>query len=156
MPSLAEAIAADKDALADWLATTPALADATVSSAALDTIPAHDYIVLDTITVPQQSGPGLGGREGRPNVTGYIIVQRAEGGEPAIRTTRHAAAALMGAVEQAVATINKDPRAAGMSALQGSLTVTTSGLLESASMWQGQASRQAQVSFTVSWMSHSS
>ena len=152
MPSLAEAVAADKDALADYLTTS--IADATVSSAALEEIPAADYIVLDTVTVPQ-SGPGLAGREGRPQVAGYVIVQRPEGGEEAIRVTRQVAAALMGSVEQAVAAISKDPAAAGMTAMIGTVGVTTSGLVESPSIWQGQAARQAQVSFTVSWMSHS-
>src|SRR5215216_3117749 len=108
MASLAEAIAADKDALADYLATTPALAGATVSSAALEEIPAKDYIVLDTVTVPQ-SGPGLAGREGRPQVAGYVIVQRPEGGEEAIRATRQAAARLMGVIEAAVNVINLNP-----------------------------------------------
>jgi hypothetical protein len=151
--SLAEAIAADIDALADYLAVS--LPDATVSSGALEEIPAEDYIVLDTVTIPQ-GNTGYQGREGRPQVAGVVIVQRPEGGEPAIRATRQAAAALMGAIEAAVAAINKNPGAAGMTAMIGSLAVATAGLLGSPSMWKGQASRQAQITFTVSWQSYSS
>jgi hypothetical protein len=153
LPSLTEAIAADIDALADYLATS--LPDATVSSGALEEIPAEDYIVLDTVTIPQ-GNTGYQGREGRPQVAGVVIVQRPEGGEPAIRATRRAAAALMGKVEAAITAVNKNPAAAGMTAVIGTVTLATSGLLGSPSMWKGQASRQAQVSFTVSWMSHSS
>jgi len=155
MVSLAEAIAADKDALADYLATTTELADVTISSAALDEPPSRDIVILGDATIPQDN-VGYQTREGRPSVTGWVIVQRPEGGETAIRATRRTAAAYMGAIERAVKAINADPVAAGMTALQGSFKVTTSAMPESPSIWQGQAARQAQVSFTVSWMSHSS
>lgn len=157
MPSFGEAIVADKDAFADYLATTQGLREAdgvTVSSAADDELPSTDMVILGDVTIPQTSA-GLQVRAGNPTMSGWVMVVRPEGGEPAKRTTRAVAAELMGRVEAAVAEINRGPRAAGVSALQGSVQLVTSGLQEAPSRWNDQASRQAQIPFSITWTSHS-
>jgi hypothetical protein len=156
LASFAEAIVADKDAFAAYLATTDGLRETddpsvTVSSAADDELPSTDMVILGDVTIPQTSA-GLYARAGNPTMSGWVMVVRPEGGEAAKRTVRAVAGRLMGRVEGAVAAINRDPARAGISAMPGSVQVTTSGLQEAPSRWNDQASRQAQISFSITWM----
>jgi hypothetical protein len=154
MASIAEAVAQNKDALADYLATTEGLRDTvTVSSAALDKLPEANMVILGDVTTPQ-SKPGLATREGKPTMEGWVIVHRAEGGEETIRETRRVAAQYMRLVEAAVSAINGDPAAAGLAALPGSVLVASSGSQESPADWNGQAARQATIPFSITWTTH--
>lgn len=154
MDSLAEVVAAAKDGLADFLSTTEGLRatdGVKVWSAWIDPTTRGDLIVLGDVPPIASDRPGLRGREGRLTINGWVSTTRPGGDETAIRNARSAATTLMGRVERAVAA---DPTVTGTITPPGGTTVTPGGLTEVPYDDQGSAGRQAQIPFTVSWVSH--
>jgi hypothetical protein len=150
---MASTVPAVKKGLRTWLRlqTWPGPEAVTVHGASDPPLETRDMVILTGVTGPQTTPvmyPDI--REESPTLTGYVVVRRPGSGDEAEDAARDRAYALFAVIEQA---LEADPTAGGVIPGPGKGLLTEGGLTESSGDESGQAVRQAEVRWLLTWTS---